>query len=141
MPTTNNGTQRSPDEWVSGGEPMTEAQASFLKRLSEDAGEAFDPNLSKADASKRIDELRSRGAGSSRPRARGRTARPAREQEDTPEGVDRMSTAQAAYLKELADEEGGDFDPELTKEEGARRIGELLIRQMARTSPTEPSRR
>ena len=49
-----------------------------------------------------------------------------------------MSEAQSAYLKELADEEGGDFDPDLTKEEGARRIGELLVKQMARRSPTEP---
>ena len=39
---------------------------------------------------------------------------------------------------EAAEEEGGDFDPDLTKEEGARRIGELLVKQMARRSPTEP---
>ena len=37
--------------------PMTGAQASYLKTLSEEAGEAFDPNVSKADASKRIDAL------------------------------------------------------------------------------------
>jgi hypothetical protein len=49
-----------------------------------------------------------------------------------------MSEAQSAYLQELAEEVGGDFDPDLTKEEGARRIGELLIKQMARRSPTEP---
>ena len=134
------GTQRPPDEWVSGGEPMTEAQASFLKRLSEDAGEPFDPSLSKADASKRIDELRSRGAGSSRPARRARGARATPKPAASGDG-ERMSDAQAAYLKELAEEEGGDFDPDLSKEEGARRIGELLIRQLARTSPTEPSRR
>ena len=39
---------------------MTESQASFLKRLSADAGQEFDPNLSKADASKLIDELQAR---------------------------------------------------------------------------------
>ena len=49
-----------------------------------------------------------------------------------------MSEAQAAYLKELAEEEGGDYDPKLTKEEASRRIGELLIKQMARRKPTEP---
>jgi hypothetical protein len=49
-----------------------------------------------------------------------------------------MSDAQSAYLQELAEEEGGDFDPVLTKEEGARRIAELLVKQMARRSSTEP---
>jgi hypothetical protein len=52
-----------------------------------------------------------------------------------------MSDAQSAYLKELAEEEGDDYDPDLGKEEASRRIGELLIKQMARRSPTEPSRR
>jgi hypothetical protein len=47
-----------PDDWVSGDEGMTGAQASYLQTLSEEAGAEFDPSLSKADASKRIDELR-----------------------------------------------------------------------------------
>ncbi len=45
------------DDWVTGDEPMTGAQASYLKTLSEEAGEDFDPNLNKADASKRIEAL------------------------------------------------------------------------------------
>ncbi|MDT0682106.1 DUF3072 domain-containing protein [Roseicyclus sp. F158] len=45
------------DDWVTGEEPMTGAQASYLQTLSEEAGEEFDPDLSKADASKRIDAL------------------------------------------------------------------------------------
>jgi Protein of unknown function (DUF3072) len=51
---------KNPDEWVSGDEPMTGAQASYLKTLSEEAGkpDAFDEGLSKAEASKRIDRLR-----------------------------------------------------------------------------------
>jgi len=52
--------QKDPDDWVTGEEPMTGAQASYLKTLSEEAGEGFDPGLSKADASKRIDELQAR---------------------------------------------------------------------------------
>jgi hypothetical protein len=51
---------KNPDDWTTGGEQMTGAQASYLKTLSEQAGEEFDPNLSKAEASKRIDELRAR---------------------------------------------------------------------------------
>ena len=48
---------KDPDPWTTGGEPMTGAQASDLETLSEEAGEEFDPELNKADASKKIDEL------------------------------------------------------------------------------------
>jgi hypothetical protein len=48
---------KDPDNWVTGDEPMTGAQASYLETLSEEAGEGFDPELSKAEASKRIDAL------------------------------------------------------------------------------------
>jgi hypothetical protein len=54
------GLQRDPDEWKTGDEPMTAAQRSYLETLSREAGEEFDDRLSKADASKRIDELRER---------------------------------------------------------------------------------
>ena len=52
--------EKDPDDWTTGDEPMTGAQASYLKTLCEEAGEAFDGNLSKADASKRIDELQAK---------------------------------------------------------------------------------
>jgi hypothetical protein len=52
--------QRDPDEWKTGDEPMTAAQRSYLETLCRDTGEEFDETLSKADASKRIDELRER---------------------------------------------------------------------------------
>ncbi len=50
-------TEKDPEEWVTGDEPMTGAQASYLKTLSQEANEEFDESLSKAQASKRIDEL------------------------------------------------------------------------------------
>ncbi|MCF0053565.1 DUF3072 domain-containing protein [Dyadobacter chenwenxiniae] len=50
-------TVKDPDEWTTGDEPMTGAQQSYLKTLSDEAGEEFDATLSKAEASKRIDEL------------------------------------------------------------------------------------
>jgi hypothetical protein len=55
-----NNTQKGPDEWVSGDDPMTGAQASYLKTLCEQAGtpEMFEDNLTKARASKLIDEMR-----------------------------------------------------------------------------------
>jgi hypothetical protein len=52
--------QRDPDEWKTGDEPMTGAQRSYLETLCRETGEAFDESLSKAAASKRIDELRGR---------------------------------------------------------------------------------
>jgi Protein of unknown function (DUF3072) len=54
------GLQRDPDEWKTGDEPMTDAQRSYLETLCRETGEEFDETLSKADASKRIDELRER---------------------------------------------------------------------------------
>ena len=53
-------TQKDPSDWTTGDEPMTGAQASYLKTLSEQAHEpdAFHDNLTKADASKAIDRLR-----------------------------------------------------------------------------------
>ncbi len=52
--------QKDPDDWVTGEEAMTGAQASYLETLSREAGEEFDPSLTKADASRRIDELQER---------------------------------------------------------------------------------
>ena len=49
--------EKNPDDWTTGDEPMTGAQRSYLKTLSEEAKEPFDEKLSKAEASKRIDEL------------------------------------------------------------------------------------
>ena len=52
--------EKDPDEWKTGDEPMTGAQASYLKTLSDQADEAFDDALTKAEASRRIDELQER---------------------------------------------------------------------------------
>ena len=52
--------RKDPDEWKTGDETMTDAQRSYLETLCRETGEEFDETLSKADASKRIDELRGR---------------------------------------------------------------------------------
>jgi len=52
--------EKDPKEWVTGDETMTGAQASYLKTLCEEAGETFDETLSKAEASKRIEELQAK---------------------------------------------------------------------------------
>jgi hypothetical protein len=48
---------KDPDEWTTGDEPMTGAQESYLHTLATEAGERVEPDLTKAEASKRIDEL------------------------------------------------------------------------------------
>ena len=56
-PVTN--AEKAPDDWTTGDEKMTGAQASYLKTLSEEAhqSDAYDETLTKAEASKRIDAL------------------------------------------------------------------------------------
>jgi hypothetical protein len=49
--------EKDPDDWVTGDEPMTGAQASYLQTLSEEAGRETPHALTKAEASKKIDEL------------------------------------------------------------------------------------
>lgn len=56
-PIGDNTAAKDPDEWVTGDEAMTGAQASYLRTLSQEANEPFDETMTKAQASKRIDEL------------------------------------------------------------------------------------
>jgi Protein of unknown function (DUF3072) len=55
--------ERSPekptDEWVTGDEPMTGPQASYLATLAREAGEEVPEGLTKAQASEMIDRLQS----------------------------------------------------------------------------------
>jgi hypothetical protein len=62
-------TIKDPDEWTTGEEPMTGAQQSYLHTLATEAGEEIEPELTKAEASKRIDELQQKtGRGESNKR-------------------------------------------------------------------------
>lgn len=57
---------KDPDEWTTGEEPMTAAQESYLRTLATEAGEEVQPDLTKAEASKLIDELQQKtGRGES----------------------------------------------------------------------------
>ena len=57
-PAPNSNTVKDPDNWTTGDEPMTGAQASYLKTLSEQTDTPYEEGLTKAEASKRIDALR-----------------------------------------------------------------------------------
>ncbi len=54
---TNTNAAKDPNDWVTGDEPMTGPQKSYLETLAREAGEDVDDGLSKADASKKIDAL------------------------------------------------------------------------------------
>jgi len=52
--------EKDPADWVTGDEPMTGPQRSYLQTLAREAGEDVPDDLTKADASRRIDELQAR---------------------------------------------------------------------------------
>ena len=52
--------EKDPEEWTTGEEPMTGPQRSYLRTLCREAGEEFDPTLTKAAASKKIEELQAK---------------------------------------------------------------------------------
>lgn len=52
--------EKDPDDWTTGDEPMTGPQRSYLQTLCREAKEDFDENLTKAEASKKIEELQAR---------------------------------------------------------------------------------
>jgi hypothetical protein len=53
-------TEKDPDDWVTGDEPMTGAQRSYLDTLAREAGEQLSPDMTKAEASEHIDRLQSK---------------------------------------------------------------------------------
>ncbi len=57
QPQTDPTAEKDPSDWVTGDEPATGPQRSYLETLAREAGEELPDDLSKADASKRIDEL------------------------------------------------------------------------------------
>lgn len=58
--------EKDPKDWVTGNESMTGAQLSYLKTLSEEAGEEVPEGLTKAEASEKIEELQAKtGRGAS----------------------------------------------------------------------------
>jgi hypothetical protein len=53
-------TQKDPKDWVTGNEPATGAQKSYLKTLGQETGEKVPEDLTKAEASEKIEELKKR---------------------------------------------------------------------------------
>jgi len=68
------GQLKDPDDWKTGDEPMTGPQDSYVHTLAQEAGEAVDDDMTKAEASKKIDELQAK-TGRGRNGRRGRNQR------------------------------------------------------------------
>ncbi len=90
--------EKRPEDWTTGDEPMTGAQRSYLKTLSEEAKVPFDDRLTKAEASRRIDELQKRTG-------RGEGSRPDRKnaEEQTRESGQTEADAQGGDLRGVKD--------------------------------------
>jgi hypothetical protein len=70
---TDAGRIKKPEEWTTGDEPMTGAQDSYLHTLGRESGQDVPDNLTKAEASEKIDELQEktgRGKGKRTPGGR-----------------------------------------------------------------------
>lgn len=60
------GAEKDPSDWVTGDEPITASQRSYLDTLAREAGEELDANMTKAEASEHIDRLQAKtGRGDS----------------------------------------------------------------------------
>jgi Protein of unknown function (DUF3072) len=59
--------RKDPEDWKTGDEPMTGAQRSYLDTLAGEAGERVEDDLTKAEASTKIDALQEKnGRGKAR---------------------------------------------------------------------------
>ncbi|WP_253908427.1 DUF3072 domain-containing protein [Arthrobacter sp. H41] len=66
-PEPNSGINRDPEDWVTGDEPMTAAQRSYLDTLAREAGEEIPADINKAEASEHIDRLQKKSSRVSDP--------------------------------------------------------------------------
>ena len=57
---TDRNPEKAPEDWVTGDEPMTGPQESYLQTLAQEAGEEVPDELTKAQASERIEELQAK---------------------------------------------------------------------------------
>jgi hypothetical protein len=117
--------QKDPRDWKTGDEPMTGAQASYLHTLAEQQGEEVPDDLTKAEASEKIDELRDAVGVSGGAAGAAGVENTRKDPEQWKTGDEPMTGAQASYLQTLSQEAGVDFEANLTKAEASKRIDEL----------------
>jgi len=115
--------EKDSSRWVTGDEPMTGPQASYLETLAHQAGEEVPTELSKAQAHDEIERLQGDGSDPA--------GDPARQERPTTEwitGDEPMTGPQASYLETLAQKAGEEPPKDLTKSQASRAIDELQTR-------------
>jgi hypothetical protein len=123
--------EKDPANWVTGDEPMTGPQASYLETLAHQAGEEVPEGLTKAQASDEIERLQGSGAGPAGSPAgdgaeRSSPAGPVERPTDQwVTGDEPMTGPQASYLETLAQQAGVEPPTGLNKSEASRAIDEL----------------
>lgn len=133
------------DNWVTGDEPMTGPQASYLETLAHQAGEEPPSGLTKAQASDEIERLQGSvtpsggadgadGAGGGAPDL----SRQERPTTDWVTGDEPMTGPQASYLETLAQQAGEEPPTGLNKSQASRAIDELRQRASHPRSAAEP---
>ncbi len=112
--------EKDPANWVTGDEPMTGPQASYLETLAHQAGEEVPEGLTKAQASDAIERLQSSGSDPA-----GSPDRQERPTDQWVTGEEPMTGPQASYLETLAQQAGVEPPKDLTKSQASRAIDDL----------------
>ena len=118
-------TQKDPEVWKTGDEPMTGAQKSYLGTLAEEAGVKVNDGLTKAEASEKIDELRGKHVIEQRKDDSPDASNTQKDPSNWATGDEPMTGAQKSYLQTLSEEAGEKFDETLSKAEASKRIDAL----------------
>ena len=123
--TDDSSAEKDPDAWVTGDEPMTGPQASYLETLAQQAGEEVPTGLTKAKASEEIDRLRSAASPDDPDAGPAKAERPT---DSWVTGDEPMTGPQASYLETLAQQAGEEPPKDLTKSQASRAIDDLQAR-------------
>ncbi len=115
--------EKDSSQWVTGDEPMTGPQASYLETLAHQAGEEPPTDITKAQAHDEIERLQSSDANPA--------GDPSKQERPTTEwvtGEEPMTGPQASYLETLAQKVGEEPPKDLTKSQASRAIDDLQTR-------------
>jgi hypothetical protein len=133
-PSTTSSAEKDNANWVTGDEPMTGPQASYLETLAHQAGEEPPSGLTKAQASDEIERLQGsvtpaggdgNGGSGSGDGSQPDLSRQERPTTDWVTGDEPMTGPQASYLETLAQQAGEEPPKGLNKSEASRAIDEL----------------
>jgi len=120
--------EKDSNAWVTGDEPMTGPQASYLETLAHQAGEEPPTGLTKAQASDEIERLQAASPSSG---GVDRPGDPSRQERPTTQwvtGEEPMTGPQASYLETLAQQAGEEPPTGLNKSQASRAIDDLRSR-------------